>query len=86
MKHAKDKKYNKNDMAAYKSILLATNIHKQNYFAGALVNSNKGAKCKKIISRLFRNKTGHGYAYIDYSPTVAIDYVHWASLSKLVDQ
>jgi hypothetical protein len=95
MKHPDDDVYDRNDLSAYKSILLATNGHKQHYLPGAQVNTNRGVKYKEIISRLFKKKHRGGGGggggehrrdgtYMTFTPNAAIDYVHWDDPNELV--
>lgn len=74
MREPKKTLYDANDLAAYRSILLATNAYKQNYVASAQVNSNKGYKYKQIISRLVGKRFGRGHdvAYMTHTPTADI--------------
>lgn len=80
--------YRQNDLDAYKSILIATNAHRQRYQADGKVNSNKGYKYRNIISKLF-GKIGGG---VDVDTTwlntnnSSIEYVHWNDPNELVDR
>jgi hypothetical protein len=83
------KKYNKDDMRKYKSILLATNGHKQNYKYNTRINSNSGVKYRLVISKLFatstqKKRTGSGY--MEMKPNTTIDYVHWDDPNELVNR
>ena len=82
------KKYNKDDMRKYKSILLATNGHKQKYKHNTRINSNSGVKYRLVISKLFassaRKRTGSGY--MEMKPNTTIDYVHWDDPNELVNR
>lgn len=57
--------YSKNDLAAYREILILTSAHKQHYNASKQINSNRGTKYVKIISSLFKTKTGEGFLQTD---------------------
>lgn len=82
--------YNKDDLEAYKSILITTNAHRQNYLANAKINANKGKKYKTIISSLFSKhmskQTGHGHVNMRHMTNVGIDYVHWNNPNELVER
>lgn len=51
------KKYTSNDLQIYKQILLLTNAHKKNYMNDLPIHQNTSVKYKKIISKLFPQKT-----------------------------
>lgn len=84
------KKYNKDDMRNYKSILVATNGHKQKYKQDARINSNSGVKYRLVISKLFasspQKKKHAGHGYMEMKPNTAIDYVHWDDPNELVNR
>lgn len=83
MKYPEREAYEKNNVAAYRNLSLATNRHKQIYLRREEANCNKGVK---LVARLFRKRTGHQLTYLNYTSNAAIDYVHWDDPNKLVNQ
>lgn len=63
-----------NDEKAYKSILEATNAHRQNGLPSVQVSGKKIGKYKNIISKFFTNR-------IPVS-----DYLHWHDTNELVQR
>lgn len=53
LKHPDLKSVTENDLAKYKSILIATNAHKQKYLPRGRINANRGYKYVNVISKLF---------------------------------
>lgn len=88
MKHPA--RYTKHDLKEYKSILAATNAHKQYHLPGANVIRNKSQKYKEIIAPLFppsRTRSGRGHTTTTYMvPKTSVDYVHWDDPNELVER
>lgn len=90
MKRPDEEYYNDNDLKAYKSILIATNAHRQRYRPDKQINSNQGYKYRNVIRKLFGAKVGGDSSM--YLPTNKmhtygdIDYVHWNDINELVDR
>lgn len=79
------KNYNEDDLMQYKSILLATNAHRQKYKNNTRINGNSGVKYKLVISKLFPQKKRTGSGYMKMMNT-SIDYVHWDDPNELVNR
>lgn len=86
--------YTDDDLQKYKSILLATNIHRRNYTEQSRLRSNRGYKYKHVIAPLMSiesapkrtNKSGKGLPSAMILNDNAIDYVHWDDPNELVDR
>lgn len=91
MKIPDEEYYGQNDLKAYKSILIATNAHRQRYQPDSQINSNRGYKYRNIIQKLF-GKTGgggnsvHRASGLIYKTVAGVDYVHWNDVNELVDR
>lgn len=76
--------YDENDLAAYKSIMIATNAHRQGYNPDGRLNSNRGVKYRNVIGKLFGRFSGEGL--INKSVVTDVDYVYWNDVNELVDR
>lgn len=73
-----------NDRRAYKSIMIATNAHKQRYDPEKQINANSSHKYRHVIRQLF-GYTGRGLPTHKTAGTV-VDYVRWNDVNELVDR
>lgn len=76
------KKYTRDDLENYKSILIKTNAHKKGYKPDGALSSNKHTKYTKIIKDLFA-VTGEGFKEVSGNK---IDYIYWDDPNELIDR
>lgn len=87
-----DKDYfSPNDLNAYKSILIATNAHRQKYQPDKQINSNSGYKYRNIIRHLFL-RSGKGVTGSEFimeksaTDNETVQYMHWDDVNELVER
>ena len=75
------KLYNEDDLKNYKSILIDTSAHKNNYSENNRVRSNRGYKYTQVISPLLKGKGI--MTQVNNNPT---QYSYWNDANELVDK
>jgi hypothetical protein len=75
--------YNDNDLNTYKSILLATNAHREGYDQNRRIKANKSTKYLRIIRSLFPTIRGRG---MHWKKLEERDIIHWDDPNELIDR
>lgn len=74
--------YTKEDLNAYKEILLASNAHLQKYDKDKPIASSSGLKYRSIIQKIF-SATGSGFLPVTNKK---VDYIRWNDINELVER
>jgi hypothetical protein len=77
------KLYNEEDLKNYKSILIDTNAHRNNYCENKRVRSNRGYKYTQVISPLLLREGKGIMMQVNNNP---IQYSYWNDANELVDR
>lgn len=74
--------YTEDDLKKYKSILFATNAHRDGHKPNGKIKSNRGSKYTKIIQKLFPSR-GKG---MTWKNTKSGDILYWDDPNELVER